>query len=163
MSPTLSVCMHISSAFRSYERGRFKNATSSQAVQARICVCVCVCAHIDFPTRLFTAKGKLWLERKERARERQRQRERGGQTENSLHLVQWWACQNTHTHADTHRGTNTPMQTLLFSCFVLFSFHGHKQYLTNQHPDNIRRTHGSALRHTHAHEAHVKVWDRYID
>lgn len=54
--------------------GGFKNGASSREQRPKY---VHACVHIDFPTRLFTAKAKLWLERKgEQAKKNDRARQR---------------------------------------------------------------------------------------
>lgn len=108
--------------------GGFKNAASSREQRLKV---VRVRVHIDFPTRLFTAKVKLWLERKgEQAKRRETD-------ERTLHLDQWWGCQKTQIRRERDAQTHTCKR--LFSCFVLFSFYSRKQYpmTQKQHIPNI--------------------------
>lgn len=135
------VFMHISFAFTSYERGRFKNATSSQQHRPKyVCVseyvCVCVYVHIDFPTRLFTVIVKLWWERA-----RKKERERGGRYKT---LSIWPSGEPARTKKHTH--THTKAQTHRWKqCYFLVLFYSHSAVnLTNQHPDN-------SSTHTHTH------------
>lgn len=97
--------------------GGFKNAASSREQRLKV---VRVRVHIDFPTRLFTAKVKLWLERK------REQAKRTETDERTLHLDQWWGCQKTQIRRERDAQTHTCKR--LFSCFVLFSFYSRKQY-----------------------------------
>lgn len=102
MSP--GPCAMFSFAFGSYKCGRFKNAASSQEQRPKY---VHACVHIDFPTRLFTAEAKRWLERKgEQAKTTEPDRE------NSTSGPVVRLPENTNTQKK--RGTNTHMQTVIF-------------------------------------------------
>ncbi len=100
------------------------------------------------------ARKKESEREREREREREGERERGGR-QKTLSIWPSGEPARTHTHIHerthgrTHDHTHAWVQTVLFSCFVLHSFHSHKQYLTNQHPDNT---------HTHTHtQEHTRI------
>lgn len=85
-------------------------------------MCVRACVRIDFPTRLFTAEVKLWLEREERGRERERRREK---------IYIWPSGEPARTHTRKH----TEAQY-----YFLVLFYSHSPVTSDTSPTNIPTT-----------------------
>lgn len=124
-------------------------------------VCVCVCVHIDFPTCLFTAKGKLWLERKEKEQERKRHWEREGRQKT---LSIWPSGEPARKYTQTQARTEAQTHWCKL-CYFLVLFYSHSTVINNTSRTNFLttsvHTHRCAFRQKHARRSHVKVWDIY--